>query len=161
MGKGLVQVYYGDGRGKTMAALGTALRAAGNGRTVVVVQFLKGKADGGMEFLKRLEPEIKIFCFEKSEGYYEELSENEKNEAKMNMVNGLNYAKKVLLTGECNVLVLDEVLGMVDTGIISSEDLEAIIEAKTDDTDIILTGRVLEDSVRAYADEVLKIVAEK
>ncbi len=161
MDKGLIQVYYGEGRGKTTAALGSALRAAGEGKTVVVVQFLKGKADAGMDYLQRLEPEIKIFRFEKAEAYYETLSEEEQSEAKMNMINGLNYAKKVLQTGECSVLILDEVLGMIDTGIITSEDLEAVLQAKMDDIDIILTGRVLEPSVREYADEIYNIASEK
>lgn len=161
MGKGSIQVYYGDGRGKTNAAFGNALCAAGEKKTVVVVQFLKGKNDHNMDFLKRLEPEIKIFRFEKSEGFYNELSEDEKNEEKMNMKNGLNFAKKVLVTGECNVLILDEVLGLIDNGIISSQELESVLQAKAEDTEIIMTGRVLEDSVRAYADEIYNIAAEK
>lgn len=159
--KGSIQIYYGEGRGKTNAALGNALRAAGEGKTVVIVQFLKGKNGDSMEFLQRLEPEIKIFRFEKSEGYYEELSEEEKNEEKMNMKNGLNFAKKVLVTGECNVLILDEVLGLIDNGVISSEELEAVLQAKTDHVEIIMTGRVLEDSVRTYADEIYNIATEK
>lgn len=158
--KGSIQIYYGDGRGKTNAALGNALRAAGEGKTVVIVQFLKGKGDTGMDFLQRLEPEIKIFRFEKSEGYYEELSEEEKDEEKMNMKNGLNFAKKVLVTGECNVLILDEVLGLIDNGVVSSAELEAVLNAKSEDEEIIMTGRVLEASVRAYADEIYNITAE-
>lgn len=161
MEKGSVQIYYGDGRGKSMAAMGSALRAAGEGKTVFVIQFLKGKGDHSMDFLQRLEPEIKIFRFEKSEGYYEELSEEEKDEEKMNMKNGLNFSKKVLVTGECNVLILDEVLGLIDNGVITSEELEAVLLSKTDETEIIMTGRVLEDSVRTYADEIYNITAEK
>ncbi len=159
--KGSIQIYYGEGRGKTKAALGDALRAAGEGKEVVIVQFLKGKGDNSMEYLLRLEPEIKVFRFEKSEEYYEELTVEEKSEEEMNMKNGLNFAKKVLVTGECDVLILDEVLGLVDNGIISSEELEAVLMAKTDDVEIVMTGRVLEDSIRAYADEIYNITTEK
>ena len=77
------------------------------------------------------------------------------------MKNGLNFAKKVLVTGECNVLILDEVLGLIDAGVISSEELEAVLKAKMDETEIIMTGRVLEESIRSYADEIYKITAEK
>lgn len=161
MKKGSVQVYYGEGRGKTTAALGNALRAAGDGKTVFIIQFLKGRMDEEKLFLQRLEPEIKLFCFEKSSECYEELSDEEKDEEKMNMKNGLNFAKKVLVTGECNMLILDEVLGLIDTGVILTEELEAVLKAKTDDTEVILTGRVLEDSVRSYADEIYHIAAEK
>lgn len=78
----------------------------------------------------------------------------------MNMKNGLNFAKKVLVTGECNVLILDEVLGLIDNGVISSAELEAVLNAKSEDEEIIMTGRVLEASVRAYADEIYNITAE-
>lgn len=77
------------------------------------------------------------------------------------MKNGLNFAKKVLVTGECNVLILDEVLGLIDAGVISSEELEAVLKAKMDETEVIMTGRVLEESIRSYADEIYKITAEK
>lgn len=159
--KGSIQIYYGEGRGKTNAALGSALKAAGEGKNAVIVQFLKGKSDNNMEFLSRLEPEIKIFRFEKSEDYYDELSEEAKNEEKMNMKNGLNFAKKVLVTNECDLLILDEVLGLVDNGIVSSDELEAVLHAKPDDVEIVMTGRVLEEAVRSYADEIYNITAEK
>ena len=161
MATGSVQVYYGTGRGKSPAALGRAIRAAAEGKTVFIIQFLKGKSDEEMEFLKRLEPEIKFFRFEKSEENYDELPEERQAEEKLNMKNGLNFAKKVLVTGECNVLILDEVLGLIDAGVISSEELEAVLKAKMDETEVIMTGRVLEESIRSYADEIYKITAEK
>ena len=61
MATGSVQVYYGAGRGKSPAAFGRALRAASEGKTVFIIQFFKGKTDDVVEYLKRLEPEIKIF----------------------------------------------------------------------------------------------------
>lgn len=161
LGKGKIQIYYGVGRGKTHAALGNALRAANDGKTVYVIQFLKGKLDYGMDFYKRLEPEIKFFCFEKSADSYDELTEDEKKEAIQSMKNGLNFSKKVLSTGECNILILDEVLGLVDTGVILASDLEQVIKNRPEDVDIILTGRVLDESVRTYADEIYNIIAEK
>ena len=82
MADGSVQVYYGEGRGKSPAALGRAIRAASEGKTVFIIQFLKGKSDGQMEFLRRLEPEIKFFRFEKSEEYYNALSAEEQHEEK-------------------------------------------------------------------------------
>ena len=77
------------------------------------------------------------------------------------MKNGLNFAKKVLVTGECDVLILDEVLGLLDNDVVSYEEVKAVLDAKTEDTDIILTGRVLEDSIRGYADEIYNTVSEK
>lgn len=160
MGKGSIQVYYGNGRGKTNAAIGTALRAASEEKSIIIIQFMKGKTDELSEYIQKLEPEIKVFRFEKSEDPYEDLTQEEQSEEQINIKNGLNFAKKVLATGECNVLILDEVLGLVDAGVISSEELEAVLTEKTDETEIIMTGRVLEDSIRAYADEIYQITTE-
>lgn len=161
MGTGAIQIYYGTGRGKTNAAMGNALQAAGENKTVTVIQFFKGRTDEQLAYMQRLEPEIKIFRFEKLEENYNELSEEQQAEERINMKNGLNFAKKVLVTGESSVLILDEVLGLVDAGIISAAELETVLKAKPEDTEIILTGRVLEESVAAYADEIYHIVSEK
>jgi len=89
------------------------------------------------------------------------LSEEEKKEEIMNIKNGVNFAKKVLLTGECNVLILDEFLGLLDNQVISVEDLESMLQARSEDTEIIFTGRVMDESLNKYADEIYKIQAEK
>ena len=78
MEKGLVQVYSGEGHGKTAAALGTAIQMASTGKQVVIINFLKGNQSE--EFLKRMEPEIKIFRFEKSEEEFAQLSDERKQE---------------------------------------------------------------------------------
>lgn len=156
MEKGTIHIYTGDGRGKSPAALGRAVQAAAKGDYVVIIQFLKGKGLEDTEFVRRLEPEIKLFRFEKSDENYEELSEKKKSEEIMNIRNGINFAKKVLSTGECNLLILDEVLGLPDKNIISVEDLKALLEQRGE-TDVILTGITLNDEVCMLADEVSKI----
>ena len=158
MERGVIQIYYGEGRGKSTAALGNALRKADAGKNVIIVQFLKAKKE---ELLQRLEPEIKFFRFEKLAECFADLSEDEKKEESANMKNGLNFARKVLATSECDLLVLDEILGVVDAGVISVEELCAIIRAKTEETEVILTGRRLPEKLREIADEVYNIIAEK
>ena len=160
MEKGLIQVYYGEGRGKTTAAYGTALRAACAGKPVTIIQFLKDRDLVENSFFKRLEPEIKFFRFEKNDRCYDSLNDEEKQEERINMKNGINYARKVVQTGECSVLVLDEVLGLVDNGVIDAEELRALADARTEEVTLVLTGRVLNDEVRALADEVYDIVKE-
>ena len=152
MEKGLVQVYGGAGHGKSAIALGRAIQVADTGREVVIINFLKGCRNE--EILKRLEPEIKIFRFEKSEEEFANLSEERKQDEICNIKNGLNFAKKVLTTGECGLLILDEVLGLIDNGIITIEDLSHILEARSEDVDIILTGIQLNDDVCQLADEI-------
>lgn len=160
MNKGLIHIYAGDGRGKSPAAFGRAMQAATEGKAVVIIQFLKGNGMGESEFLKRMEPEIKIFHFEKSDENYEELSVARKKEECQNIVNGINYANKVLMTGECDLLILDEVLGLIENGIISVEELKNLIENRGD-TDIIITGITLDDEICFLADEVSKIETVK
>lgn len=157
MKKGKIHIYTGDGHGKTPAALGEAIYAASEGRQVVVVQFMKGRGLSDNEFTRRLEPEIKFFCFEKTDVEYVDLSKKQKEEENMNIRNGINFAKKVLSTGGCDLLILDEVLGLLDVGIITVEDLKALLAAKDEETTIILTGIQLKEEVVSLADEISKI----
>jgi len=155
MNEGIIQIYCGDGHGKSAAALGQAIHAASLGKNVIIIKFLKSQEDS--EFMTRLEPEIKVFRFEKSEVNFEELSESEKQEEVQNIRNGLNFAKKVLTTGGCDMLILDEVLGLLDNHIIEADELRAILEAKTEEETIILTGIQLHDETCIVADEIYKI----
>ena len=157
MDNGYVQVFCGNGSGKSSAAIGKGILSAINGKSVILVQFLKDKNENEVEFFRKLEPEIKLFRFEKMEAAFNELNEEEKKEEVNNMRNGLNYAKKVLATGECDILILDEVLGLVDEGIIDYKELIPIIEAKSDDVALIMTGRILPDGLMDYVDYVSKI----
>lgn len=156
MEKGFVTIFTGEGRGKSSAAIGRAVQAADEGKRVVIIQFLKGKGLKGSEFVKRLEPEIRLFCFEKSDESFVNLTEEQKLEEAKNIRNGLNYAKKVLGTGECDLLILDEVLGLVENGIVTSEELVTLIDAR-EETSMILTGISLPDAICFKADEVSKI----
>lgn len=159
MEKGIIQVYYGEGKGKTSAALGNAIRRAGSGVSVYLITFLKGQVNS--DFLVRLEPEIKCFRFERSYCAYSELNEEEKTEERANIVNGLNFAKKALTTGECDILILDEILGAMVEGAVPEEDVFEILKARSPFTTVIMTGRQLPDSIREVADQVLNIVPEK
>lgn len=157
MKQGLIHIYSGDGHGKSPAALGKAVMAAAAGERVVIIQFLKGRGLQDTEFIRRLEPEIKIFRFEKSETDFVALSEDKMQEEIVNIKNGLNFAKKVLTTGECDLLILDEVLGLIDNEIITVEDLKNLLEARDGETDIIMTGISLNDDLCLVADEVSRI----
>ena len=143
MGKRIVQVFYGPGKGKTSAAVGQCIRAASLGQSVIIIQFLKGKDAEEFNFLERLEPDIKLFRFEKSEESYDLLLPSQQKEEKQNILNGFNFAKKVIDTGECDVLVLDEVLGLLDIGLIEVSDIIKLIELRDDYTRLVLTGRNL------------------
>jgi cob(I)alamin adenosyltransferase len=159
MEKGIIQVYYGNGSGKSSAAFGNAIRQVSSGSTAYIIRFLKGQIDE--EYMRKLEPEVKLFSFERSVGGFDSLSEEQKSDEKQNILNGINFAKKVLTTGECDVLVLDEVLGIVDEGIATAEEILELLQERSVFTTVILTGRSLPDAIRQVADQVLRIDSEK
>lgn len=160
MNQGNIYIYTGDGRGKSPAAWGRALQAAAEGKTVMIIQFLKGRGMSDSEMLRRLEPEIRLFHFEKADENYAELSEEKKKEEIINIRNGFNFARKVLSVGECDLLILDEVLGLVEQNIIEIESLKQLLETRYE-TDVILTGAYLNDEICFLADEVSKIETMK
>lgn len=159
--KKIVQVYYGLGKGKTTAAVGQCIRAASLGCEVIVIQFLKGRDVEEFSYLKKLEPEIKLFRFEKEKEYFDELPEELQNEEKRNILNGVNFARKVIETGECDMLVLDEVLGLVDYGIITVEDIIHLIELRDDYYKLVMTGQNFPLELEPYVDMVSVIVPKK
>ena len=156
MASGKVMIFMGDGYGKSAAALGIAMKRASENDRVVIIQFLKGKGITDSEFTKRLEPEIKIFRFEKSEIDYMDRSPEEQEEAVVNIKNGLGFARKVLGTGQCNLLILDEVLEVVNKGIISVDELRELVESGSD-TDIVITGSEMNVEVCKFADRISEI----
>ena len=155
--EGLVQIYCGPGKGKTSVAIGQAIRAVGPGKTAIVIQCLKGRATSELDYLSVLEPNVRLFRFEKKDKYYEDLSDEEKQEENCNIRNGLNYARKVLVTQECDMLILDEILGAVEFGIITEEEVEELIRTKDEETELILTGNVVPERLKEAADRVVSL----
>ncbi len=157
MENGLVQVYYGTGKGKTTAAIGLGVRAIGNDYKVIMIQFLKNDMTGECRILKDLEPYFKVFHFEKRRGFTWQLTPEEKQELRSETTNALKFASKVMDTGECDVLILDEVLNSVEAGIISEEELYELICNKSDDVELVLTGRKLPICIAEKADYISHI----
>ena len=155
--RGLTQIYCGPGKGKTSVAIGQAIRAVGYGKRAIVIQFLKGRATSRLDYLNAMEPEVRLFRFEKKDKFYEDLTEEEKKEENLNIRNGLNFARKVLLTEECDMLILDEILGALEFGIVSEEEIESLIQAKDYETELIMTGNVVTEALKNAADRVVSL----
>ncbi|MCD8012331.1 MAG: cob(I)yrinic acid a,c-diamide adenosyltransferase [Lachnospiraceae bacterium] len=155
MNKGKIHIFCGKGTGKTSAALGKGIREAGAGRSVIVIQFLKGKNnERAAEYFRRLEPELRLFRFEKSPENYESLTEREREDECRNIKNGLNFARKVLVTEECDILILDEILGLTDRGIVTLEELRGLMDAVPESMELYLTGMSRCEELWPAADEV-------
>ena len=158
---GSIQIYYGTGRGKTTAALGLGIRVAGSGRQVIMVQFLRSRHSDTLDYLKRLEPEIQIFRFETGMDDYSNLSEEKRKEQLSNIKSALSYTRKVMDTGQCDLLILDGIIGLIDFGIIDEKELRDLVLRRDESMDLILTGRILPDGIRDLADCVYCISTEK
>jgi cob(I)alamin adenosyltransferase len=104
-----------------------------------------------------MEPEVRLFRFEKKDKFYEDLTDEEKKEENLNIRNGLNFARKVLLTEECDMLILDEILGALEFGIVSEEEIESLIQAKDYETELIMTGNVVTEALKNAADRVVSL----
>ena len=159
--KRIVQIYYGNGKGKPTAAMGQSIRAASKGLRTIIIQFLKGKDSQEFSYLKKLEPDIKLFRFEKADEYYGDLLPEEQAEERKNIINGFNFAKKVLNAGECDMLVLDEVLGLVDLNIITIQDIIDLINMKEDYFKLVMTGLNMPPELEQYADMISVIEQKK
>lgn len=157
MDKKIVQVYYGNGKGKTTAAVGQCIRAASLGYEVIIIQFLKGRDAEEFSFLSKLEPDIKLFRFEKAKESYIDLTEEEQLEEKKNILNGVNFARKVIETGECDVLVLDEILGLVDLGLITIDEILKLINLRDDYYKLVFTGLNMPEELIDHVDMISKI----
>lgn len=152
--EGRVEVYCGQGRGKTSCAIGQCVKAAGQAKQVIIVQFLKGKETEELGFFRRLEPEVQLFRFEKYDKQYQDLSEEEKKEQDHFIYNGLKYAHKVIDTRQCDVVVLDEILGLLDLGLLKVQELIEMIENIGEDQLILMTGRQIPEELIEHIDAV-------
>lgn len=156
MERGLITAYCGEGRGKTGAALGQGILAAERGKSVIAIQFLKGRQQE-LELLDRLEPEFRIFRFEKFLKNYNELTPEEQAEEAANIRNALGFAKKVLVTGECDLLILDEILGLFDLNLMTIEEMKNLLAAKEEATELVVTGIHLKEELVPCIDKIYEI----
>lgn len=143
-----VHIIYGSGYGKTAAAMGLAVKAAGAGDTVTIVQFLKG-TDADYSILDQYD-EINFFTFENSDKPFGQLSVEERQEQRAKVKNSFQYAKKVIDTGSSDVVILDEVLGLMDYNIVFAEDIEELLRTKSK-VKLIMTGRNCPESLKKKA----------
>lgn len=154
----LTEIICGTGKGKTSLAIGKCLQASAAGKSVIIIQFLKGKEKSDTDFLEDLDNhDIKIFRFEKQEAFYSDLDEEEKQEERINILNGLNFARKVIVTRECDFLVLDEILGVLDMGIATEEMVKDILDQVNGSMHVILTGVTVPEWMAHYVGSITTI----
>lgn len=156
--RGMVQVYTGGGKGKTTAALGLALRAAGHGLRVCIVQFMKGWPYYGELGALRHQPNITLVQFGRAEFVSRQ---NPAPEDVQQAEEALLHSLDVLHKGQYDVVILDEINVALDYKLVSLEQVQEIIEARPPHVELVLTGRNAHPQVIARADLVTEMVEVK
>jgi cob(I)alamin adenosyltransferase len=155
---GLVQVYTGGGKGKTTAALGTALRACGQGLSVWMMQFLKGGRESGERKIAASLPGLTLArCGCPSFVQSGRPSDEDVREAREGWVE----AERAVRSSAYDVVILDEINVAVHCGLISADEVVRLIEAKPRNVELVLTGRDARPEVLERADLVSEVVERK
>lgn len=172
--KGLVQVYTGDGKGKTTAALGLALRAAGHELNVFVIQFMKGVSySGELLSIPRLAPYIKVKSFGRGcphsaairGGFMKctgccscfikpgETTEEDRKTARM----AWELVQEVVMSDEYDLVIIDEVINALHYGLITVDQIKELIAQKPEFVELVMTGRDVPQEIVEVADLVTEM----
>ena len=151
---GLVHIYCGDGKGKTTAAVGLAVRACGAGKKILFVQFLKSESSSERRILKQLDGIELTPCPEKVKFTFR-MNEVEKQECRERCASLLRLTEERLPMFD--LAVLDEVFGALSAGMLEMGDLLRLVREKPEKTELVLTGRNPPPEVTAIADYITEM----
>lgn len=153
--RGRVQIYTGDGKGKTTAALGLALRAAGHGFKTHIGQFLKGQVYGELAAAVKLSPLLKIEQYGRK-GFYHVTEDPDQDDIRRAR-NGLKKSLKAMLSKDFRIVVLDEINVAVYFKLLEEKEILDFIDQKPKSVELILTGRYAPPSFIDKADLVTEM----
>lgn len=158
--RGIVMVYTGNGKGKTTAAMGLALRAIGHGSSVFMIQFMKGPGNVYGEHIaaRKHLPGFTIVQTGREEFV------NKRNPLKVDIemaANAMDLARKVLAEGKHDLVILDEINVAVDFGLVKVEDVVGLLAERQPHVDVVLTGRHAPPEIVEAADMVSEVCEVK
>lgn len=157
---GLTHIYCGDGKGKTTAAMGLALRAIGSGFKVVIVQFLKDGKSSEISVLKQFD-NVKIIANTELKGFVFRMTPKQKAECKTFQLGQLEAATELCNSGECDLLILDEAIGAMNNDVLDSGMVVNFLRNRPSNIEVVLTGRDPQQELLKLADYVSEIVKVK
>lgn len=155
---GLIHVYTGEGKGKTTAAFGLALRMYGRGGRVAVIQFLKTMDTGELAAVRQLDP--LRFCVHRLEtphGFTNTLNDSQLEQLKREIQSALDVALAYERQSQYELLILDEIICACCAGFVDRQALEAVLDCKPDSMELVLTGRNAPDWLIERADYVTEM----
>ena len=154
--KGLVQVYTGDGKGKTTAALGLALRAVGQGMKAIIIQFVKGDRTCGEHLFTSEYHPFDIVQLSTKNRFDQTLEE-----LRLTAERTLDFAEEIMLSGNHDMVILDEIFVAVSKGLVTNGQVESLINKKPEGVELILTGRGASEEIIHQADLVTEMTEVK
>ena len=146
--KGFVQVYTGNGKGKTTAAFGLALRAVGAGLRVFIAQFVKNSKYSELKTVERLADGITLRQYGRGDFLNRKPDELDVRAAQ----DGLKEAQQMMLNGQYDIVILDEANIAIHYHLFSVEDLLAFIESRPENVEVVVTGRYADPRIIEAAD---------
>ena len=137
---GLIHIYCGDGKGKTTAAVGLAVRCAGRGNKVLLVQFLKSRDSGELYSLAKL-PDIEVMRGKGSKKFTFQMNEEEKHALLIEHNKMFEQVLAKIKNGGYSLLILDEVIGALNAKVFEMPKLIEFLRHKPENLEVVLTGR--------------------
>lgn len=137
---GLIHIYCGDGKGKTTAAVGLAVRCAGRGNKVLLVQFLKSRDSGELYSLAKL-PDIEVMRGKESKKFTFQMNEEEKHALLIEHNKMFEQVLAKIKNGGYSLLILDEVIGALNAKVFEMPKLIEFLRHKPENLEVVLTGR--------------------
>lgn len=154
--RGCIHIYCGDGKGKTSAALGLAVRAAGRGKRVLLVRFLKTEDSGEVPVLRHI-PGIVVTPCDKTFGFVFAMTPEEKAQAAVYFEGRFDRACEEAKQGGYDMLILDEILASCNYGMVPEEKLAEFLKNRPEKLEVVLTGRDPSERLVGLADYVSEI----
>lgn len=156
----MVHIYIGDGKGKTTAAIGSAIRNIGSGGRVLFVQFLKNMETGETNILKGLDGLVLKRPIMRHKKFVWHMSRAELEETKQDILKGFDDLCETINKGDFSLVVLDEVLDIISCGFLEEPDLISLLESRPE-TEFVLTGRDASEKLKSIAGYITVMKKEK
>ncbi len=158
--RGYVHLYCGDGKGKTTAAVGLAIRAAGHDKKVLISRFLKNDDSGEVAVLKQI-PQITVLPCRERFGFAFRMTEGERKRAAACYTGQFRETIRMAADGRFDILILDEIVAACQYALVAEEELLDFLENRPAFLEVVLTGRNPSEAVREKADYISEIRMER
>ena len=152
----MIHIYCGDGKGKTTASMGLAVRSAGRGNRVVIAQFLKN-SDSGERLVLPTIPGITVLDIPAEMKFVWTMTEEEKAAERARQTALFHKARDLAMAGKCELLVLDEMCSAASTGMVPLEEITAFLDQKPENLEVVMTGRDPLPELRDRADYITEM----